>query len=92
MVTFAPATLEFLFAGVDQHAPAEGAGQRVVAGEKLDLGAQRALFEFDGDERAQAALLREMVSDGVEVVSFGVAASDLQERYLATVARRRAAP
>jgi len=48
----------------------------------------RALFEFDGDEQAQAALLKRLVDAGVAVTQFGPAASDLQERYLASVARR----
>ncbi len=58
----------------------------------LDLKAQRALFGFEGDDRAQAALLRELVSGGVEVINFGLAASDLQERYLATVGQRGSPP
>ena len=45
------------------------------------------VFEFTGDERAQATLLRELVEAGVEVLRFGPAASDLQQRYLATVGR-----
>ena len=58
----------------------------------LDLKPQRALFGFDGDDRAQAALLRDLVNAGVEVVSFGHATSDLQERYLATVGQRETPP
>jgi ABC-2 type transport system ATP-binding protein len=48
------------------------------------------VFEFAGDEHAQARLLRELVDAGVEVLRFGPAASDLQQRYLATVAREPA--
>lgn len=55
----------------------------------IDASPQRVLFEFDGDEGAQAALLRQLVTDGIDVVSFGPAASDLQERYLASVAQHR---
>ncbi len=45
------------------------------------------VFEFSGDERAQARFLRELVGAGVEVLRFGPAASDLQQHYLATVGR-----
>jgi len=55
----------------------------------LDWRERRVGFEFAGDARAQAALLRELVGAGIEVVSFGTAGSDLQERYLASVGQRR---
>jgi ABC-2 type transport system ATP-binding protein len=53
---------------------------------------RRVDFAFTGDARAQAALLRELVSAGIEVVSLGAARSDLQERYLASVGQRNHAP
>jgi len=58
----------------------------------VELTGGRALFAFDGDERAHAALLKRLVDGGVEVTHFGLAASDLQERYLATVSRRESVP
>ncbi len=58
----------------------------------VEIAGARALFTFDGDERAQAALLKHLVLEGIEVTHFGLAASDLQERYLATVSRREPAP
>lgn len=51
----------------------------------------RALFEFDGDDAAQAALLKHLIGADIAVIEFGIAPNDLQERYLATVARRAGA-
>lgn len=79
-------TLSLGFIGADAPVAARLAGEPAVRGVEFTPG--RVLFEFDGDERAQAALLRQLVTDGIDIVHFGVAPSDLQERYLATLSRR----
>lgn len=79
-------TLALHYLGADVPVASLLAAVRGVRG--VEIASGRALFEFDGDERAQAALLAQLVGAGIEVTQFGLAASDLQERYLATVSRR----
>lgn len=56
---------------------------------QLTISGGRALFELTGDDPAQAALLRDLVSSGISVTAFGPVRGDLQERYLATLNHRR---
>ncbi len=83
-----PLSLEF----AGERAPLEALLAAHHGVSALDWRGPRVGFEFSGDARAQAALLRELVGAGIEVVSFGTAGSDLQERYLASVGQRNHAP
>jgi ABC-2 type transport system ATP-binding protein len=81
-------TLALTFSG-DAAALAARLGARSDV-QGLDITPARAVFDFAGDERAQAALLRDLVLADLAILSFGPASSDLQERYLATVGQHRA--
>lgn len=45
-------------------------------------------FEFDGDDAAAAALLKDLVSTGAQLLGFAEMAEGLQDRYLTMIERR----
>jgi ABC-2 type transport system ATP-binding protein len=61
-------------------------GRSGVGGVRVD--GARLTFDFDGDEGAAAALLRDLVTSGAAVASFSEVQSTMQDRYLEIVSRR----
>ena len=59
---------------------------RRAGAERIEAEAAAARFDWRGDDRAQALLLRSLIEAGLEVATLEAVRHDLQESYLRTVA------